>query len=554
MKADATKVAGQGTDAPSVCYGSEWQALALDSLSRLTRQFCEKPDFERLIEVLLMTFCGQFSVGDSFAILKKPSPQPEGHSFFATGHYRDNVLLTSTRLSHEDWAFFAQVDDVIDLDRADDLGEKCEIINLLTQQGVRLVCPLVHDQSVFGIIGLGARLTGRDYSPRDIDLVRTLVKSITPLVASYYLYWQIAHLNAWYLTILDSIGQAVLVFDRHHRLKKINRAAFELLETLGLGEGSIDDLIDHDLTSVFCEKVFGNWADRIRECASKGKQRVSLRILANCKDKQRVLSASITRTPETSPCGHALVVTLEDITNQVADQERLFELTKLAEKGLMAASIAHELNNFIGVILGGTELIEIALCDGNIEAARERIAKLKANMAKLRNFTAGLTDYAKLKGGRQVCDLNRVVTDLISYVAAQEEFRGVEVVTDLAEALPRIPVNADAIAQVLVNLLNNAADAIKQAGREDGKIEVRTQAEDGWLVISVSDNGVGIPPEVRKRLFTQNVTTKEHGHGFGLVTCGKIIADHGGTIEVESEVGKGSTFTIKLPQTPPMAG
>ncbi len=550
MTTKAAHVGDQKTSSLASSQGSEWQALALDSLSRLIRQFCEKPDFELLIEVLLMTFCGQFSVADSLAVLKKPSPQPEGQSFFATGGFRDNVMLTSIRMSHEDWESFARLDDVIDPEIGMGAREACETINLLAQQGVKLICPLVHNRAIFGIIGLGGKVTGKGFSRVDIDLLRTLVKSITPLVASYYLYWQIADLNKWYLTVLDSVGQGVLVFDRTQRLRKINRAALELLETLGLRVSNATELIGSDIKAIFAENVFGGWADRIIECATKGRESMSLRILAKHNDEQRVLNACITRMPETSEIGAACVVTLEDITGQVADQERLFELTKLAEKGLMAASIAHELNNFVGVILGGTELVEMALEEGNIGYARDRIAKLKGNMARLRNFTAGLTDYAKLKKGKQACDLNRVVSDLVAYVAAQGQFRGIDLNMDLAEDLPDVMVDPDAIAQVLVNLLNNATDAIKQAARMNGRIEIRTWVEEGLLCLSVSDNGVGIPSDVRDRLFIENVTTKEHGHGFGLVTCSKIIADHDGTIEVESEVGKGSAFTIKLPQSP----
>jgi C4-dicarboxylate-specific signal transduction histidine kinase len=103
------------------------------------------------------------------------------------------------------------------------------------------------------------------------------------------------------------------------------------------------------------------------------------------------------------------------------------------------------------------------------------------------------------------------------------------------------------VTQLLLNFLNNASDAIKESGRADGKITIRTLHDKEDAVLIISDNGVGIEPGVKEKLFKSKLTTKEKGHGFGLVACNKIIEDHGGRIETDTQISRGTTFTIRLP-------
>jgi len=111
-------------------------------------------------------------------------------------------------------------------------------------------------------------------------------------------------------------------------------------------------------------------------------------------------------------------------------------------------------------------------------------------------------------------------------------------------------MDPDQVAQLLINLLNNAADAIKESRRKDGEILIQTWRDCNSAVLVVSDNGAGMTDEVKGQLFTCNFSTKHRGHGYGLVTCAKIVENNGGSIEVRSTLGEGSTFTIRLPAGP----
>jgi signal transduction histidine kinase len=168
-------------------------------------------------------------------------------------------------------------------------------------------------------------------------------------------------------------------------------------------------------------------------------------------------------------------------------------------------------------------------------------------VARLDRFTSGLTDARKLESVKSNQSLNAVITDVLTYGAGQGRFKDIETEVELASDLPTLSMDADQMGQLLLNLLNNAADAIRAAGHLPGRIRLETRRVQDGVQLVVIDNGGGIDPDVRARLFKSRFTTKPSGHGYGLVTCARIVQSHDGVIEVESEVGKGARFTVTLP-------
>ncbi len=175
------------------------------------------------------------------------------------------------------------------------------------------------------------------------------------------------------------------------------------------------------------------------------------------------------------------------------------------------------------------------------------LAKLKESITRMERFTAGLMDYTRVNTQKQDTDINAVLADVVSFASAQKRFSSVTLLTNLALQLPSILIDKDQMAQVIINILNNAADAIKETGRRDGVVIVSTLLINEELVLSVSDNGKGMPLEVKNRLFKTHLTTKPKGHGYGLTTCAKILEHHGARIQIESEVGFGTTFRFLFP-------
>lgn len=543
--------AGQSTSTDTlICAGRqpmERRILALDALSKLTRQFCDKPDFERLIDILLMTLCGQFSVTDSFALLRKPSSQVVRESFFATGRFKGEALLSSLQLVVDEWRQFSSRAGVSKVGGAEHLDQAPRLISILVASGVKVVCPLYHEEELIGVIGLGDRVTDKGYEADDIELLGTVLSTLTPLLANSYLFWEIVTLNAWYLEILNSVRQGVFVFDRNYRLKKINLAGLAVLRAFGF-EGSVADRLENaPIDVVFPESVFGGWAKEVIGSRKMRQTSSSARMVARTGGSERIYNVSITGTVENAEIGTALIITLDDVTIQKETEERLFDLQKFADQGLMASSISHELNNFLTLVLGGVELMEMAVAQGDTRKVSATLDKLKTNIANLERFTASLTDSTRLESTRRSANLNSIVTDLLSFLSIQKRFKRISITSNLDADLPNLEVDPDQIAQLLLNLLNNAADAIEESGKQNGQVAIRTFRDDGKVVLSISDNGVGMPPEVKAKLFTSNFTTKQGGHGYGLVTCGKIIENHDATVDVDTEVGTGTTFNIRVP-------
>jgi signal transduction histidine kinase len=162
-------------------------------------------------------------------------------------------------------------------------------------------------------------------------------------------------------------------------------------------------------------------------------------------------------------------------------------------------------------------------------------------------YTAGLMDYTRLETNKQKANLNEIITDVLSFLVVQRRFSRNTIKTELDSALPILELDADQIAQLLLNMLNNASDAISETKQNCGVIEIKTALSGDSVVLQISDNGAGMSNEVKEKLFNKQLSTKSSGHGYGLVTCGKIIKNHGGKIEIISQPGAGATFKIYFP-------
>ena len=524
----------------------ERQILALDALSKLTKQFCDHPDFEQLMDILLMTLCGQFSIADSFALLKRPNIQSLNKSFFATGRFRKDIMIPSLQLEPQYWGRAVTERRVQEIDELDSRDDDPDHIGILRRAGVSLICPLVHSEKFLGVVGLGRRVNRMPYADADIDLLNTVINTVTPLVANSYLFWDVASLNVWYLDILNNVRQGVFVFGKGLRLRNVNAAGLEILNSFREDTLCLKHLEGKPIEEIFSEPVFAGWAQRFRE-VRKGKPVTGGSLVAGVGANERIYNVSVNDSVRNEEMDAALVITVDDVTAQKETEQRLFDLQKLADKGLLASSISHELNNFLALILGGVELTEFALESNNKEKAVANLAKLKDNVGKMERFTRDLVDSASPNVTKQVGSLNAVIEDVLSFLSVQKRFKGIRIESQLAGDIPQFAFDPDRIAQLLLNLLHNAADAIQEAGLEEGRVAIDTRCEAGAVVLRVSDNGVGVAPELRESLFKLRQTTKAAGHGYGLLTCSNIVTDHNGTIEFSSQPGKGSTFTVRLP-------
>jgi signal transduction histidine kinase len=264
------------------------------------------------------------------------------------------------------------------------------------------------------------------------------------------------------------------------------------------------------------------------------------------------------RTADLARKNRELADALEKLTRA---QSQLVRAEKMASIGQLVAGIAHEINNPVNAIVNTVnpmsesvdEVAEKAGSDEVREIARDikdMVRVIQNGARRTKEIVQALHNYSRTDDERLVeFDLNRGLDDSLELL--RHLLKGGIDVEKHYGAVGRISGHAGQINQVFMNLLTNAAQAM--TGRQGAKITLRTARESGQVVIQVADNGPGIPPEILSRIFDPFFTTKDvgEGTGLGLSIVHGIVERHGGTIEVESEVGKGTTFTVTLPVDQP---
>jgi two-component system NtrC family sensor kinase len=223
---------------------------------------------------------------------------------------------------------------------------------------------------------------------------------------------------------------------------------------------------------------------------------------------------------------------------------QLFRSEKLASLGKLAAGVAHEINNPLTGILTSSSLL---LEDLDKEDPRREDAEVVVKETiRCREIVKRLLDFARqTKPQKRLANINALIENIILLVRNQASFRNITIEKTLGENIPEVLADPDQIQQVFVNIILNAAEAMARGGRL--AIQSKVSADRRTIIVSFADTGPGIPESGRERIFDPFYTTKEHGTGLGLSISYGIIEQHGGTIAVESVVGKGSTFTIQLP-------
>jgi two-component system NtrC family sensor kinase len=225
-------------------------------------------------------------------------------------------------------------------------------------------------------------------------------------------------------------------------------------------------------------------------------------------------------------------------------QAQMIQAAKLAAVGELAGGIAHEINNPLQILLGHIQLIQLGRdLPKRIEIVKEQVEKISQIVRRLLNFSRKVPEDFKL----EPVNINFAIQEMTTFMSYQFKYNDIELILKLDPALPLVYGNKIYLQQVFLNLMINAKDAMP----EGGKLVIETKLENGNVIIKFSDTGVGIPDDIKDKIFEPFFTTKgSKGTGLGLSISRWIIRKHNGEIKVESQQGKGSTFTITLPLNP----
>jgi len=250
----------------------------------------------------------------------------------------------------------------------------------------------------------------------------------------------------------------------------------------------------------------------------------------------------------------AIVVAITDITEMIEKDAQLVQAAKMKTLGEMSAGIAHEINQPLNTIKMGSEYLTLLLDQKKTiteEQIRDMVTEISEQVDRATEIINNLRAFGRKSDlAMELVSMKEPIQGVLSIIGRQFSIQRIAIRLDLADNLPLVKAQNNHLQQVFFNLLNNARDAIQEKMETEpdlyGDILVRTYAEDGKVVVSVMDNGSGIPEPVRDKIFEPFFTTKKTGKGMGLglaITYG-IVRDYGGTIKIDSTPGKGTTFNL----------
>ena len=350
--------------------------------------------------------------------------------------------------------------------------------------------------------------------------------------------WELLESRNFLRALFDHLPAGLYIIDQDYHLQAVNKSRSQ---RLGVESGELVGLTCHQV-------LFGSTAPcpdcLVRETLQEG--RVTRRSERR-RHNEELAEWEISTYPILDEQGNvSQAILLEtDVTEKRHLESILVQSEKLAAVGQLAAGVAHEINNPLTAIIANAQILQRELPpDSDLQESVDLISRAGARAAQeVRN----LLDFARKEEYRLgVTDVNETLERAVELVRHELLARGVLLESDLDPNIPSILASADMLQSVWLNLLMNAIDSLDKS---PAKIRVALRKTGKELVVSVTDNGKGIPAEHLSRVFEPFYTTKAPGRGtgLGLSVSHRIIRQHGGHFRVESQVGEGSIFTVILP-------
>ncbi|HEV3258150.1 MAG TPA: ATP-binding protein, partial [Gemmataceae bacterium] len=228
---------------------------------------------------------------------------------------------------------------------------------------------------------------------------------------------------------------------------------------------------------------------------------------------------------------------------------------RLAAIGQTIAALSHHIKNILQGLRSGSEILKMGLADKSEEHLLQGWKIVEKNQGKIYDLVMDMLTYSKEREPAiEETDLNQIVRDVLELVAGRIKEMGVRLELRLDEGLPTIQADPEGIHRAFLNIVSNGLDAVEE--RKNPQLGVMTglDAEEGWVQVLVLDNGTGIAPQKLADIFKPFVSTKgARGTGLGLAVSRKILREHGGDILVQSQPGKMSKFTLRLPVKSPLS-
>lgn len=419
--------------------------------------------------------------------------------------------------------------------------------------------PIKIKDRTFGVIYLDNSSEARMFLKSDLYLFELYAQMVANALHNAHVYDQVLRLQEYNDSVVANSPVGIVVVDDHGRVMTINPAALEIFD---LDKDKIQDFKAGRERTMFLDTLPDSekqrWQTMINMVLTTGHEVSEPRFYHHTGYLEKVLSLRISPLNNLPDGRDGLIMAIEDITEKVTMEQYVILSEKLVARGEMAASVAHELNNYLSIIANNAELMSVNIEREKYDKVRFNAKSITDNIFKIKKFVDNLMDFSKPEPEYISYDIKHLIDDLLFSLQIQPRFKLVHFTIDLADEIPPVEMDVGQIQQVLLNLLNNASDAIEDRAAQEAadpaefKREIEIKA---WfdrtkdvLSVSVSDNGIGMSPETQAKIFNLHFTTKKGGHGLGLYNCKAIMEQHGGNLTVTSETGRGTSFIATLPR------
>jgi len=403
---------------------------------------------------------------------------------------------------------------------------------LIQQLGTQsyAVVPLVSRDRVIGVLWVDNLFTRRLISDEDMKFLIGFSNQIASAVENARLFDQVARAEAELENIFRSISDMVYITDEEYKIKNVNKA---VIDRIGKPAGEI--------IGEKCYRIFHGMDKPFPECPHHKTVQTMEAYIEEVEDAYLGGTFLTSVSPVFNTTGEFIgtVHVVRDITEMNTLKEKLVATERMAALGEVAARVAHEIRNPLVSVGGFAKRLEKKL-DGNLKEYAGIIAREVDRLESILREILGFVKEARLM--KEKVNAGELIDDMILLMQTQLRERDIKILKEKGET-PQIYVDANRIREALLNIFNNAIQAVAI----HGTITMKTYTAGGSAVIEISDTGPGIEEKDMPFIFNPFYTTKLSGTGLGLAITKRIIEEHKGRIEVDSAPGKGTTFRVFLP-------
>jgi two-component system NtrC family sensor kinase len=508
------------------------------TLLSITRDLSRERNLQKLAQSLLEAIANALSLKTLALLLADDNDRPGFKVLLAKGE----SAAVPGRIVLDDWfAAELRLQDTLSFVSASESEPARAAWEKLSALGFVHVLPLKVEDKVIGCLVMGKKQDGSFFSREDWELLTTISGSAALALENADLYsretvraMEMQRLKDYSENIIESLTVGVSVIDEEGVVIGWNRVLegqLSIRKEAALGNRLDDVLGPAAYAALFppeTQQGFRLLSEITLETAGSGKK-----------------IFDVARTPllDNALRAYGTIIVFEDITDKIQLQQQLLTSEKLASIGLLSAGVAHEINTPLTGISSYIQMLQktlagthYALILEKIEAQTDRVARIIKNLL---TFARSPSDASF-----QRVDLKESIEEILSLIDHKLKNMNIRLALEL-ESVPPLYAQGERLQQVFINIILNALDAMPQGG----DLRIRLSRENDAAVVRVSDTGTGIKPEHVSHIFDPFFTTKGvgKGTGLGLSISYATVKEHEGHIQVQSEVGRGSTFTIILP-------